>query len=78
MCSAVVNEIEDHARHEERGEDRRGQTDEQRDRETFDRSTAELEEEEGRDDGGQMRVDDRSEGQLEARLDRVAHRLAGA
>ena len=56
-----VDDVEDHPRYEERGEHRRAQTDEQRDGESFDRSRSELEEEQGGDDRGQVRVDDRGE-----------------
>src|SRR5438552_2585357 len=70
-----VFEIEDHARHEKRGEHGGEEADEQRDGESLDRSRSELEEEQRRDDGRHVRVDDGAEGALESLLDRGANGL---
>src|SRR5258708_29104810 len=64
-----VDDVEDHARDEEGREHRREETDQQRDGESLDRTGAELEEEERRDDRGHVGVDDRAEGAREAVLD---------
>src|SRR5260370_14208791 len=70
-----VDDVEDHARDEEGREHRREETDQQRDGESLDRTGAELEEEERRDDRGHVGVDDRAEGAREAVLDSRADGL---
>src|SRR5258708_12546949 len=73
-----VDDVEDHARDEEGREHRREETDQQRDGESLDRTGAELEEEERRDDRGHVGVDDRAEGACEAVLDSGADGLSVA
>src|SRR5258708_7217748 len=70
-----VDDVEDHARDEERREHRREETDQQRDGKSLDRTGAELEEEERRDDRGHVGIDDRAEGSREAVLDGSPDRL---
>src|SRR5450759_1001560 len=74
----AVLEIEDRVRHEDGGEDRDQETDDERNGEPLDRSRSELEEEDRRDDDGDVRVDDRREGLGETVLDRRLRRAPGA
>src|SRR6476646_6885268 len=56
---AAVLELEQRVRHEDRGEDGDQEKDDQRDGEPLDGPGPELEEEDRRDDDGDVRVDDR-------------------
>src|ERR1700693_4578825 len=65
----AVLELKERLRHEDGGEDRDQETDDQRDGEPLDGPGPELEEEDRRDDDGDVRVDDRREGLGESVLD---------
>src|SRR5204863_4633054 len=75
---AADQPLEHHARAEHTGEQRRADTDHQRDREALDRAGAVLEQDHRRDERGQLTVEDRPERAREALLHRGARRLAGA
>src|ERR1700693_4380092 len=65
----AVLELEERVRHEDGGEDRDQETDDQRDGEPPDGAGRELEAEDRPDDDGDVRVDDRREGLGESVLD---------
>src|ERR1700730_996716 len=71
-------QVEDPLADENRGEQRGQQTDAERHREALDRSGAELEQEHRRYQRGDVGVDDRGEGAVEAEIDRRAHGAPGA
>src|ERR1700693_557566 len=73
-----VLELEERVRHEDAGEDRDQETDDQRDGEPLDGPGPELEEEDRRDDDGDVRVDDRRDGLGEYVLDRRRRRAPAA
>src|SRR6202162_2249446 len=74
----AVLELEDRVRNEDGGEDRDEEADDERNGESLDRPRSELEEEDRRDDDGDVRVDDRREGLGETVLDRRLRRAPGA
>src|SRR5687767_13507932 len=70
VLAPPVHQLEDRVRHEDGGEDRDEKSQDERDGESLDGPGPELEEEDRRDDYGQVRVDDRRERLGEAVLDR--------
>src|SRR5689334_2565033 len=73
---AMGDEVVDQPREEDRGEQVRDQAERQRDGEALDRTGAELEQEQRRQQRRHVRVEDRAEGVLVPELDRRADRLA--
>src|SRR5580693_4866265 len=76
--AARQHHVEDPLADEDRSEERGQQADDERHRETLDRPGAELEQERRRHESGDVGVDDRGEGAVEAEVDRRAHGAPGA
>src|SRR6266498_4608249 len=72
-----VDQVEDEAGEEDRGEEAGQDADRERDGEALHGSRPELVEDGRRDEHGDVGVDDRSEGAGEPRVDGGAHRLPG-
>ena len=70
--------MQQHLRHDHRGEEADGDTDPQREREPLDGAGTELEEDRGSEHRRQVRVEDRRERALATLLDGDAQRFAGA
>src|SRR4030067_385063 len=72
-AATAQHAAEDHPGEQHRREHVGDEPDAQRHRESLDRSGAELEQEEGADERGQVGIQDRAEGAVVAEIDRLTH-----
>ena len=74
---AGEKEVEDYPRYDQRGEQAGGHADGERDTETFDRAGAHENEDDGRDERGDVRVEDGAKGFAVTGVERAAQGFAG-